>query len=116
MDFNNFVRKAIEDDSRNVFSQYSGDLTGIPEPLKTLYKESNPVDVEVNFIRFYAAEELNGLQNEYSYLNAQFIFATCNGDPIFFHEGKIYTCPHGVDKPEWELIGENVETFFDSIV
>lgn len=116
MDFTYFVRKAISYDNRNAFSQYSGDLTGIPEQMKSFYKENNPVDVEVNFIRFYAVEELSELQDEYSYLNAQFVFATCNGDPIFYHEGKIYTSPHGVDKPEWELIGENVETFFKSIV
>ena len=116
MDFDCFVRKAIKYDSRNVFSRYSGDLIGIPDQLKPFYKGSNPVDVEVNFIRFYAAEELNGLQKEYSYLNSQFVFATSNGDPIFYHEGKIYTAPHGVDKPEWELIGENIEKFFEAIV
>lgn len=116
MDFSEVVKKAILYDKRNVFSQYDGDLSGIPDELKTFYKDNNPTDVEVNGVRFFAAKDLSDLQTEYSYLSAQFVFATCNGDPIFLHNGHVYTAPHGVKKTKWELKAENIEAYFLSLI
>lgn len=116
MEFSEFVNKAILQDKRNVFSQYDGDLDGIPDELKAFYRDNNPTDVEVNGIRFFAAEELSAIQEEYSYLNAQFIFATCNGDPIFLHDGHVYTCPHGVKTAKWELLTESFANYLESLI
>ena len=115
MEFSKFVEKAILYDKRNTFSKYNGDLDGIPDVLKDLYRESNPIDVEFNNIRFFPVEELSDLQEEYSYLNAQFVFATCNGDPIFLHDGCVYTAPHGVKEPKWELLSKSVEAYFTEL-
>lgn len=115
MDFSKFVEKAILYDKRNVFSQYDGDLSGIPDELKTFYKDNNPTDVEVNGVRFFAAKDISDLQTEYSYLSAQFVFATCNGDPIFLYGGHVYTCPHGVRDVAWELLSDDMANYLDSL-
>ena len=115
MDFSKFVERAVQYDKRNTFSKYYGDLTGLPDVLKDFYRESNPIDVEFNNIHFFPVEELNDLQEEYSYLTAQFVFATCNGDPIFLHDGCVYTAPHGVEDPKWELLSTSVDTYFEDV-
>lgn len=116
MEFSKFVEKAVLYDHRNIFSAYDGNLNGIPDALKEFYRKSNPVDVEVNNVRFFPAEDLSDLQEEYSYLNAQFVFASCNGDPIFLQDGLVYTVPHGVEKPKWELLSSNIETYLTELL
>lgn len=113
MEYSEFVRKAVLQDKRNVFSAYEGSLEEIPDVLKPFYKENNPSDVEINAVHFFPAEELSGLQEEYSYLKAQFVFAACNGDPVFMHDGNIYTCPHGVEAPEWEPLAADFKGYLD---
>lgn len=116
MEFSEFVDKAILQDKRNIFSQYDGNLDEIPDKLKAFYKDNNPTDVELNGIRFFAAEELSNVQKEYSYLNAQFIFAACNGDPIFLHDGHVYTAPHGVKNAKWELLSDSIVSYLESLI
>lgn len=115
MKYSEFVRKAVLLDNRNVFSKYNGNLNCVPEFLKTFYRENNPSDVEINYVRFTPAEKLDALQTEYAYLNAQFIFATCNGDPIFLHNGCVYTTSHGIKNPKWELLYNDIEAYFSSL-
>ena len=115
MDFTKFVSKAIQHDKRNTFSRYNGSLDGIPDILKIFYRENNPVDVEINGVRFLPIEECRGAQSEYSYLNTQFIFATSNGDPIFLHNGCVYCAPHGVNNPEWEFLSDDFFAYLEQI-
>lgn len=120
MDYPDFVSKIVERDHRNVFEKYTGSLEGVPDEMKKFYQAFNPVDVEIDCkgvgVRLYRAEELMSLQTEYGYLHAQLVFATCNGDPIFMHEGLIYTCPHGVKQAKWQLLANNIAAFFDFLV
>ncbi len=115
MDFSLFVQKALAEYGRNEFGKYEGNLDIVPAEMKPFYRNFNPVcvQVEINFgdVRFCPAEDLSDLQQEYAYLNAQFIFATCNSDPIFLHDGKVYTCPHGFSKPQWEMIADSIEAY-----
>ena len=115
MDYLDFAKNAVLNDSRNVFAQYDGNLDFVPETLKGFYKHTNPIAVEMNCVRFIPAEKLSGAQAEYSYLNVQLIFATCNGDPIFWQNGCIYTVPHGIKNPEWELLAKDIETYLSSL-
>ncbi len=115
MDYLEFAKKAIAQDKRNIFSEYDGNLDIVPDALKTFYKDTNPSDVEINCVRFSPAEKLAAMQMEYSYLNAQFVFATCNGDPIFLHDGYVYTAPHGVKNPKWELLAKDIKSYFSSL-
>ena len=116
MDFSKFAEKVVLKDKRNIFSQYDGDLNKIPDDLKAFYRENNPTDVEVNDIRFFPVEKLSALQAEYSCLSAQFVFATCNGDPIFLHDGHVYTCPHGVKDMQWELLSADIASYFETLI
>lgn len=116
MEFMEFAKKAIILDKRNSFSRYSGDLSAIPEEMKDFYREVNPTDVEVGFVRFAAAEELTNLQAEYAYLEAQFVFATSNGDPVFIKAGCVYTYPHGVKDPPHELLAPDIKAYLSSLI
>lgn len=111
MEYLEFVQKAVLQDKRNLFSTYDGNLECVPEKLRDFYKNSNPVDVEINFVRFVPASELSSVQAEYAYLSAQFVFATCNGDPIFLHNDCVYTVPHGVKEPKWEFLSKDIATY-----
>lgn len=117
MSFSKFVERAIEQDKRNKFEKYDGDLDIVPDDLKGFYSEYNPMNVEVaseiGDVRFYSAEELAELQAMYAYLNAQFVFATSNGDPIFLNEGQVYTCPHGLKEPKWELLSPSIDSYLN---
>ena len=112
MNYFEFVEKAIAQDSRNIFAKYDGNLDVVPENLRIFYKEKNPFDVEINFTGFISADKLTAVKTEYSYLNAQFVFATCNGDPVFLHDGCVYTVPHGIKEPQWELLAKDIETYY----
>ena len=103
MNFSSFALKAIELNRQNKFEKCNENINIVPDDFKEFYRNYNPVDVEIEIdnaiVRFYPVINLSELQVEFSYINAQFIFASCNGDPIFYEAGKIYTCPHGVKDP-----------------
>lgn len=120
MSLSAFVKKALVQDKRNRFETYSGRLDTVPDELKMFYRECNPINVEIvsDFtpIRFYSVQELPSLQKEYSFVKDGFVFATCNGDPIFIDNTGVYTCPHGVKNPEREKLANNVNEFLDSLI
>ena len=117
MTYADFVKAAIEQNNRNQFAKYDGSLDIVPDEIKGFYRDFNPVDVEVDDdgvgVSFWSAKGLPQLQKEYGYLDAQFVFATCNSDPIFFHDGRIYTCAHGVNEPEWEELASGFEAYLE---
>lgn len=104
--FIEFVTAAQNQDKRNIFKSFSGDVSFIPEELQEFYKNNNPVDVELRLenhsqIRFYSADRLPAIKEEYGLPGSVFLFATSNGDPIYHQGGKIYTEAHGgISKPE----------------
>lgn len=113
-----FVERAIEQDKRNIFK--AADLNVlVPDSIKEFYQRANPIDVEVtmdgNAVKFIPAAELRERQKEYLLGDEKFIFATCNGDPIYVYENKIYTCCHGAGRIEDELLAENFALFLDLI-
>ena len=119
MDYISFVNNAKEDDERNTFGRFAGDISFAPDELRPFYQSADPIDVEVGYngvsIRFCPAAELTGLQEEYASMNVGFVFATCNGDPIFLNAGKVYTSAHGAGESEWELMAESFDGFLDVI-
>lgn len=118
MKVEDFVKKSIEQDKRNVFEEVKVDEF-VPDILKELYQKANPVDVEItmdgNVVSFISMDELEDSQSDYSLGDARFVFASCNGDPIYVYDGKIYTCCHGTDKVDDELMADNLSMFFDLI-
>lgn len=113
-----FVKKSMEQDNRNIFEETEVNEL-LPSCIKDFYQKANPIDVEItmdgNAVRFIPADELENTQSDYSIGNERFIFATCNGDPIYVYEGKIYTCCHGTRKIDDELMAENFSSFLDLI-
>lgn len=109
-----FVKKSIKQDKRNVFEETSAD-DNLPNVLKEFYQKANPVDVEItmdgNAVRFIPVDELSDIQMDYALGDERFIFATCNGDPIYVYKDKIYTCCHGTSKLEGELLAEEFSLF-----
>lgn len=85
------------------------------------YKKYNPVNVEIDMYNFIPADKLEEVNtNEYGgYFDSKeipFIFATCNGDPIFFTKGKVYTHPHGTGKAtpnSYEKLANSFIEFLD---
>ena len=114
-----FVKKAIQQDQRNVFGESEEVLDLIPEELNEFYSKANPLDVEINIdgnsVKMYPMDELKSLQEDYSLEDGCFVFATCNSDPIFVYEGKIYTCYHGSKDSEKEFMADDFDSFMEMI-
>ena len=111
MNFEKLKTFAITQDNRNKFGKSDKISKIVPKSLELFYREYNPIDVEVDIdgvaVRFYPVDELEQLQKNYTIPSA-FIFASCNSDPIFISKNKVYTCPHGVANPKWELISNSI--------
>lgn len=121
MIYDEFCKAAIKQDSRNVFGTYDTSLpiaeqAGIAE----FYKKYDPVDVEFLYdglpVVFFPAEELNNAKAQYEYVNPQLVFAQSNSDPIFLKDGAVYTCPHGVSKPEPEWLADSFEKYLKMLI
>lgn len=114
MSIDEFKREAVKQDERNVFESCSEDTSFVPTELQDFFKNSNPVDVEItmngNAIRFYPLSDLLQLQKDYDLADGRFVFATCNSDPIFVLENKVYTRCHGNSKSSDE---EMASSFID---
>ena len=120
MQYSEFLKKAKEFDSRNTFEKYSGNLDTLPDIVKGFYKEANPIDVELIYngcpIKLCSVQDQESLKEEYSEISDKFIVATCNGDPFFIEDGKIYVYPHGCGSVEPELLFEDFSSFIKSLV
>lgn len=119
MNIQDFKKRAIEQDSRNLFKKYVGDVSDISKVLQQFFLESNPIDVEITMsgkpVKFYPYESLQQLQEDYSLQKNTFIFATCNSDPIYLYDSKIYTCCHEKLNSKSELIATSFEDFLSLI-
>ena len=97
MKYSKFVEKAIIQDKRNKFKS-TKKIEGTPNELIDFYIECNPIDVEVSIkkriVVFFGYKQLPSNKKEY-HLEEGFVFASCNGEPIYLKDGKIYTCTFG---------------------
>ena len=115
MNYDVIVKKMIDFDKRNKFKRTNNPNINLP----SFYHSYDPYDVEIDYdcmiIRFCQISKLESLNKEYGYLNVDLVFATNNGDPIFVGKGKIYTCEHGSNNPEFEKIANNFDEFLKKI-
>ena len=118
MNYSEFVKKAVLQDKRNVFSEYSGSLDFIPQELRGFYSLYNPDDVEVYIngavVKFAAADDLEEWNREYG-MDEGFVFAESNGDPIFIYRGEVCTCSHGVKTSSIEFLADSFDDFLNQI-
>lgn len=119
MTIEEFVKKAKEQDSRNYFEPFEGDMFNIPPDIKEFYIRANPVDVEIRTkkfgnLHFFPLEEMEVIKKEYSFMPKDvFIFASTNGDPVFIRNSHYYITCESRFKPE--LLSEDFESFLDII-
>ena len=120
MEYIDFVTKITARSERNKFAPYSGNLDFVPNEMRAFYRNSNPVHVVIGYygvnINLCPVEELQELQKEYEYLNVQFVFATCNGDPIFLNSDGVYTCAHGISEPQYEKKASSFDEYLKSFI
>ncbi len=112
-----FVDKAIKQDDRNIFEKYRGKVSSVPKAFVDLYEDYNPVDVEVSIngsmVKLIPYEELDEIQKEYSLDKECFVFATCNGEPVYEKNKKIYTCVFSKKGIIEEEISDSFEDYCD---
>ena len=115
--FSDFAKKALKQDSRNRFEHFDGDISFIPTVLQAFYENNNPVDVEVKinnaYVRFFSVEELQSLQQEYELGEECFVFASCNGEPIYLKQESVYTCLFGKTGIIEEKVSESFEEYLN---
>ena len=113
--FKSFVEKAIIQDKRNIFVESRIENKRIPKCFKEFYRFYNPVDVEVEidnrFVHFIPVEELDQISDEYNLESNCFVFATSDGDPIYYRDGKIYSCVFGKDGQIEEELSNDLMNF-----
>jgi hypothetical protein len=120
--YEKFVIKAKQQDERNDFGQLEDSTSNsLPEPVREFYNYANPIDVELRMadltsIKFYSADSLPALQQEYRMPEEYFVFATREGDPIFIKDGKVYTAVHGTGEWEKELLFNSFNEFLENII
>ncbi len=92
----------------------------IPQDFVSLYTEYDPLKVELPFdgnsMNLTPYKELKSRLEEYGLDKDSLVFATCNGDPYFVNNSKVYTFMHGMVNSSWELIDENIDNFFMEII
>lgn len=118
--YKDFVDKITTQDDRNVFMEYTGDLSGCADSVREFYRHFNPVDVEFEYnsaaIRMIPADELDEMAELYGYLQADMIFAECNSDPIFIKDQVVFTCIHGMTAPRFEKLADSFDEYLGAIV
>lgn len=119
MDYYSFFEKLQRADSRIKFTKIDKKISCNVAKLPEFYQMFNPVNVEFEFndgmIKLEPIEGLRTLKEDYQYVMADCVFATCNGDPIYARDGKIYTCVHGAKRVVEEKIAESVEELFEKV-
>lgn len=114
-----FVKKALSQDDRNFFEGYSKPVKGVPKEFEPFYKKYNPVDVEIKInrtsVKLIRYEELSNVAKEYDLSKDCFVFATCNGDPIYQKKTGIYSCVFGKNGIVEDKLADSLNQYFEMI-
>lgn len=119
MDYHSFFEKLKAEDNRVEYTevQKRTEYEGLITP--QFYETIDPINVEFEFndgiVRLEPLEGLSVLNEQYGYVGADCVFATCNGDPIYVKNGKVYTCVHGSKRIIEEEIASSVDSFFEIV-
>lgn len=119
MDYYSFFEKLQKADSGIKFTRVNKYLKCEDLEIPEFYQMVNPVKVEFEFndgiVKLEPLEGLLMLNEEYQYVTAGCVFATCNGDPIYIRDGEIYTCVHGTKRIVEEKIATSIEEIFEQV-
>lgn len=116
--YDDFVKVITNIDSRNIIEKCS--VQNIAEGFPGIYMFYDLVNVEVpcsmGDIRFVPRKEFDNVKLEYPDIEAECIFATNNGEPLFMKDGKVFTCLFGKGKIFYEEIAESFDAFLEIIL
>lgn len=119
MDYHSFFERLKTEDPRIEYREVHNESGYKKMKVPQFYKIINPVNVEFEFndgiIRLEPFEGLPVLKEQYDYVGADCVFATCNGDPIYVKNEKVYTCIHGAKCVIEEKIAESVDSLFETV-
>ena len=118
MNYAEFMSAAVAEDARNRFSVSHSKYLA-PVVMQGFYSCCNPIDVEIVYpglgaVRFYPLEECSSLKDDYELLDGDFVFATCDDDPIFLRNDEVYTSLHDFYNPE--KLASSFDEFLDAYV
>ena len=115
MIYDDFVKLMIEQGKKIV--PFNGN---VPAKYPKFYSRFNPVRVYVeydsNYIHLLPIDELEKMTKKYRNVECDLVFATCNSDPIFLKNGKVYTCEHGANNPKIEFLANSFEDFLKMVM
>lgn len=119
MNYHSFFEKLKAGDSRIEYKDACQNLECKGLEIPHFYKFINPINVEFEFndgiVKLEPFEGLLVLNEQYGYVEADCVFATCNGDPIYVKNGKVYTCNHGSKHVIEEKVAVSVDSMFETI-
>lgn len=119
MDYCSFFEKLNAKDPMIKYTKVRGEPECGGLEIPRFYKMINPVNVEFEFndgiVRLEPFEGLSVLNEQYRYAKADCVFATCNGDPIYVRNEKVYTCTHGSKRVIEEEVAASVDLFFEAV-
>ena len=90
-----------------------------PGELKLFYSLINPAGIEMMFngcpILFIDAADIECMNKEYKIEKDSCVFATSNGDPVFWDHGMIKTFAHGAGSQKYEILSDSFDQFIRSL-
>lgn len=120
MDYISFMKELQLLDSRITFDIVKSDAVIENNRMPAFYHAVNPVNVEFEFnegiVRLVPLDELEMAKKQYQYIDDGFVFATCNGSPIYEKDGKVYTCVCGKSKILEEEMAVSITALFEEVI
>lgn len=119
MEYLAFFEKLKMEDARIEYREVHNVLEYGNLKIPQFYEEIDPVNVEFELndgiVRLEPFGGLPILNEHHGYVKADCVFASCNGDPIYVKNNKVYSCIHGSKRIIEEEIAESVDALFEMV-
>lgn len=119
MNYIDFFNKLKCSDSRVEYIVLDQEQGTLDSNIPMFYRFVNPINVEFEFgdgiIRLIPFSELETTNKQYEYVNEGCIFATCNGEPIYEKNQKVYTRMCGKNRIIEEEIAISIDSLFEKV-
>lgn len=119
MNYLEFFKKLKNADSRIEYCVLSESKKINDINMPEFYYYIDPINVEFEYndgiVRIIPYNDMLSAKNEYHYIKEGCVFATCNGEPIYEKNGKVFTCICGKNKLLEEEFAESIICLFESV-
>lgn len=119
MDYIAFFNKLKDVDPRIDFQMVENSKILDGGNIPAFYSVINPINVEFEYndgiIRLEPIENFDNLKKEYDYVQTDCIFASCNGEPIYLKDKKVFTCIRGSKRIIEEEIASSINMLLESV-